>query len=431
MQIIGLPQGTFGTSDTKSINYNGFTVAAGDYPFQAVYDNMFIHSSVNPNGITLRIKGLAKNNTYYIKLWGARLDDGSAPRTLQAKLGTETWATAQQVDTKYGTTATPDYNRALTFNYITGLDSVDINLRTGGTSTFAHVSVVDIGVMGTLPLIPQIKLRDTTTILNTIQLTANPINGASITSWQWSQIFGPNTSTVSNANSATASISGLTNGTFIYRVTGTDTSGKLLSSEATVKVFPNNNGKKTMRVHFSKTAATSIPGWFNVFGAVAGQRIIAQDTVTQWTIDNVSDNTNYWAPFGGNSASNTDGSTTGNNSGIVPDIVLQGLWYNYSLKYAVGMDNLLIKGLNPSKTYTIKLYASRNNTATAPRYGSWRINGGAELLQNALNNTTNETQVTSVTPDANGVIKLSVHAPTNAGTNGNFSYINALIIQEN
>jgi lysophospholipase L1-like esterase len=431
VQIIGLPQGTFNPSAvTKSINYNGFNVAVGDYPSQAVYDNMFIYSSNNPDGIVMRIKGLAKNNTYYIKLWGARLDDGTAPRTLQAKLGSETWTTAQSVDTKYPTTGTGDYSRAVTFNYVSGLDSVDINLRTGGTSTFAHVSVVDIGVVGPLPLIPQIKLRDTSTTASTITLVANPINGASIASFTWSQISGPNTSTIATTTSATASISGLTNGTFIYRVTGTDTSGKVLSTDATVKVYPNNGGKKTLRIHFSKTAVASIPGWFNVYGQVAGTHIIATDTVTNWTIDNVSDATTYWAPYAGNSSSNTDGSTTGNNSGIVPDIVLQGLWYNYSLKYAAGMDNLLIKGLNPAKTYTIKFYASRNTSASAPRYGAWRVNGTSEILQNALGNTTNESVVSTVSPDATGVIKLSVHAPASA-TYGSFSYINGLVIQEN
>ena len=430
IQIIGLPQGTFGSSVTKSINYNGFNVAVGDYPSQAVYDNMFIHSSVNPDGIVMRIKGLAKNNTYYIKLWGARLDDASTPRTLQAKLGSETWATAQSVDTKYATTGNGDYSRAVTFNYVSGLDSLDINLRTGGTSTFAHVSIVDIGVVGALPLIPQIKLRDTSTTSSTITLSANAINGASIASFQWSQISGPNTSTIAATNSATANISGLTNGTFIYRITGTDTSGKVLSTDATVKVYPNNGGKKTLRVHFSKTAVASIPGWFNVYGQAAGTHIVATDTVTNWTIDNVSDATTYWEPYAGNSSSNTDGSTTGNNGGVVPDIVLQGLWFNYSLKYAAGMDNLLIKGLNPSKTYSLKFYASRNTSAAAPRYGAWRVNGNSEILQNAFGNTTSESTVSAVAPDASGVIRLSVHAPANA-TNGSFSYINGLVIQEN
>lgn len=58
------------------------------------------------------------------------------------------------------------------------------------------------------------------------------------------------------------------------------------------------------------------------------------------------------------------------------------------------------------------------------------MNGGAELLQNALNNTSTQTTVAGVVPDASGKIRLAVYAPASPGTNGAFSYINALIITE-
>lgn len=433
MQIMGLPQGTFGSSDTKSINYNGFNVPVGDYPMEAVYDNVFFHSSINPNGVTLRIKGLVKTNTYYIKLWGARLDDASTtPRVLQAKLGDAAWETAQSADMRYATTGTPDYNRAITFNQIKGLDSVDIILRVGTGSTFAHLSLVDIGVMGTLPILPQLKLTDTTTSLSTMQLTAIPVNNAQVISYQWSQVSGPNTATISNGNTASANFSGLTNGTFVFKVTGTTPEGETLIAQSTVKVFPNNNGKKTLRAHFSKSAATPIPGWFNVTYPTGGTHVVATDPSTNWTIDNVSGANTYWSVLGGNQASDTEGTTTNNNSGIIPDIALKAFWFNYSLRYTPGMDNLLLKGLNPSKTYTLKLYAARNsatNTDGKPKYGVWRINGGSEQLLNALDNTSNEIVITNVTPDANGIIRLSVHSTTT--TYGDFSILNALILQEN
>lgn len=432
MQIIGLPQGTFGSSATKSINYNGFNVPIGDYPAQALYDNMFLHSSINPNGIILRIKGLVKTNTYYIKLWGARLDDATTPRILQAKLGDAAWETSQSADMRYATTGTPDYNRAITFNQIKGLDSVDIVLRVGPGSTFAHLSLVDIGVIGTLPILPQLKLADTTTLLSTMQLTAVPVNNAQITSYQWSQVSGPNTATITNGNTASASFSGLTNGTFVFKVTGTTTDGETLAAQSTVKVFPNNNGKKTLRAHFSKTAATPIPGWFNVTYPTGGLHIVATDPATNWTIDNVSGANTYWSVLGGNQASDIDGTSTNNNSGIIPDIALKSFWFNYSLRYAPGMDNLLLKGLNPSKTYTLRLYAARNSATNSdgkPKYGVWRVNGGSEQLLNAMDNTSNETVVTNVIPDASGTIRLSVHSTTISY--GDFSILNALILQEN
>ncbi|WP_126243481.1 SGNH/GDSL hydrolase family protein [Chitinophaga rhizosphaerae] len=429
VQFIGSPTGSFGTSPTKAINYNGFTVPVGDYPQQALYDNMFIHNSLNPNGIVLRIKGLVPTNKYYIKIWGARLDDGAAQRTLQARIGTAGWETAQSVETKYATSASPNYQQAVKFNGVTGLDSVDITLRVGGTGTFAHVSLIDIGVVGPLPAIPQIRLRDTTTTLTTMQLTATPINGATISAYSWEQVSGPGTATIGNATSATANISGLTNGTYVFRVSGTASGGKVYNGVSTVSVFPDNGGLKTLRVHFSKTAVQPIPGWVNVYGSPHAARIMVTDPATTWTIDNLSPTPDFWAPFANNSASDIDGTTTGNNTGVIPDIALKGYWFNYSLKYATGMDNLAITGLNPAKTYKLKFYASRNNTATAPRYGAWRINGGAEILMNALNNTSLEEVRTGISPDANGKINLSVHAPS-LTTNGAYGYLNALVIQE-
>lgn len=429
MQFLGTPTGTFGTSVTKAINYNGFQVPVGDYPQQALYDNVFLHSSLNPNGIVMRIRGLVPTNKYYIKIWGGRLDDAAGQRTLQARLGNEGWETAQQVETKYATTATPNYEQAIRFNNVTGLDSVDITMKVGGTGTFAHISLIDIGVIGTLPAIPQIKLRDTTTTLSTMQLTAQAINGADIASYQWSQVSGPSTATINNATSATVNLSGLTNGTYMFKVAGTTTESKVMQSAVSVKVFPDNEGLRTWRIHFSKTAVTNIPGWTNIFGNPHSQRITVTDPATNWTIDNVSGSPSYWAPFSSNSSGNTDGTTTGNNSGIIPDIALLGFWYNYSLKYIAGMDNLLIHGLDPGKTYKFKCYASRSNTAAAPRSGAWRFNGGAEFVQNAYQNTSNETVVTGVVPDANGTIRISVHASA-VNANGAFGYLNALVIQE-
>jgi len=143
----------------------------------------------------------------------------------------------------------------------------------------------------------------------------------------------------------------------------------------------------------------------------------------------VSANDTSWTGYGGNNGADTIGAVTGSNSGIVPDLVLKSCWYNYSTKYS-GKDNIYVTGLNPAKTYTLQLVASRSMGAAAPKYGAWHINGGTELLQNAYNNTSVQTSVTGVSPDGSGKIRLAVYAPATTGTYGAFSYINALIITE-
>lgn len=145
LKIIGDPCGTYDTGPTNAFNSFGPTVGVSDYPASALIDNMMLHSSINPNGITLRVGGLTSSKQYTIKLWGGRYEAGSpTSRFLESRLSTETWSSAKTMNTLY-TTNVPEYNRAITYT-VTGKDSVDIMLRVGGSSTFAHVSVVDITI---------------------------------------------------------------------------------------------------------------------------------------------------------------------------------------------------------------------------------------------------------------------------------------------
>jgi hypothetical protein len=112
---------------------------------------------------------------------------------------------------------------------------------------------------------------------------------------------------------------------------------------------------------------------------------------------------------------------------------LLGYWFNSGLPYTSGTNNVIIGGLNPAKTYTLKLVASRLSTVSPPRKASWHINNGAEIIQDALGKTGADamTTISNVSPDANGRINIGVFTPSNTNTNGAFSYLNALILQEN
>lgn len=627
-KMIGEPSGNqVQTNGTSGINAAGFYSSAGGYPGTALSDNMFLHNSINPNGTTLRIEGLTTSKTYSIKLWGARVDPAnSASRILESKLGTEgTWANSKTMETYYGSGTTPDFNRAIVYSGITGTSTLDINLRPGGSSTYAHVSFVDISIadapgtptvfvtdasitlptnsvaltgnvnangstitgyqwtqisgpntatMGTNTAVnctmsglvsgsyvfrltvtvsggatysddatvtvnaataPTISVADATITLptNSVALTGTiTANGNTFTGYQWTQVSGPNTATMGTPTATSCTMGGLTNGVYVFRLTGTVTGGATYSDDATVTVnassgtaptitvadasitlptssvsltstinangntitgyqwtqlpltpypgeggpnavtfgtataanttvsaltngvfkvrltvtvsggatysddatitvLPDNGGLKTLRVYFSNAAAPVIPGWMNVYGAVTGMNISVTDPTTSWTINNGGNTSIYWTGLTGVNSADNAGMRTNNNTGVVPDIALNSYWFNYSLKYSTN-DNLLITGLNPSKTYTLKLVGSRSSaTATAPRYAAWRINGGSELLQNALGNTSAQEVVTGVVPNSSGVIRIAVYPPVNHTTNGEFSYINALIIQEN
>ena len=274
-------------------------------------------------------------------------------------------------------------------------------------------------------------VRDTAITLpkDSIQMTANVTNnGSAITAYQWVQLTGPNVSTIVNPNNISTLIKGLSNGIFTYKFTAFTANGYSTSDTISIRVYPDNGGKKTLRAHFSLSAAAPIPGWLNIFSPVAGVFISKQDPVTSWTIDNAGIGQNFWNPYSGLNAADTAGMTTGNNSGIVPDIALRGFWFNYSWKYLPGAINLIISGLDVSKTYTLHLVASKSSfNATPPRYAIWHINNGPEIRLNAFLNTTEKATITA-TPDANGKINIAVYRSDDPTTYGAYSYINALII---
>jgi hypothetical protein len=198
-------------------------------------------------------------------------------------------------------------------------------------------------------------------------------------------------------------------------------------------VFPDNEGKKTMRVYFSNTKAKPIPGWLNAFGPITGAFLSYTDPITNWTIDNAGAANTFWSPLYNLNASDDMGTVTGNNSGIIPDIALQGNWFNYSTPYLAGRDNIIISGLDPSKSYKLRLVPSRSNggSTTAPRYGVYHVNGGPELAADAFMATANKVDVDNVIPDASGKIKIAVYQAAAPNTYGAVSYLNGLILQEN
>jgi predicted esterase len=116
---------------------------------------------------------------------------------------------------------------------------------------------------------------------------------------------------------------------------------------------------------------------------------------------------------------NSNGMNTGNNSGIVPDVVMQTAWYVDKNWFA----SFRIEGLNVTKRYNFGFLASRNGSEN--RTGIYTING-VSVQQNAANNTQNFVFINNIEPDANGRITVHV-APPQDGVS--LAYLNAMVIQ--
>ncbi len=81
-----------------------------------------------------------------------------------------------------------------------------------------------------------IALPSTTASLNASASTAPTGN---ITTYQWSQLSGPNSSDILSPNAVTTNVSGLTAGAYVFQVTVTDNSGVASTDTVTVMVVDN------------------------------------------------------------------------------------------------------------------------------------------------------------------------------------------------
>lgn len=436
VKLIGNPYGTFGVPNNRAgMNFNGLTEGMEDYPWEALADNMFVHYSAL-DSTTLRIKGLQRNATYRIKIVGARVDAVTTPRILQARLSRQApWV--KEFNGRYAPGEAPDPNKSLLLDSITGVDSVDINLRASVTNGVGHVSLLDIKMLDYQSVLQTgIEYNDMTVTMPTssVQPTGTVIIPGTVAYYSWAQVSGPSQAIITNGSLASPTISELTNGEYVFRVVANFAGGQQAFDDMKVTVYPDNDGKKTMRVHFSAAAATPIPGWLNLYGAPNLTPVFATDPVTGWRVASDSTGGNYWKPIsGGNSGQDGLGEFTGNNSGIVPDIALRNYWFNserpHSSRY-----NIQISGLDSTKRYTIKIVGSRDNTTTAPRTSAYYLKGDTtRYLLNAFGNTSNATVLTNIAPINNSIfLDIATAQPetTYPGEFGAYSYLNALIIQE-
>ncbi len=123
-------------------------------------------------------------------------------------------------------------------------------------------------------------------------------------------------------------------------------------------------------------------------------------------------------------STNSSGATTGNNSGIFPDAVLQTYWY--SSDASIGRLELYNHTGTPltGRTFTLKVLGSR--AVTGPRTTEYRVNGGSWFPLDCANNTQNVVTFTGVTT-VSDVIKLELRSTT--PTDAAFGYLNGLTLE--
>ena len=221
------------------------------------------------------------------------------------------------------------------------------------------------------------------------------------------------------------------NRTYIVTVRATDTAGNAADQTITVTITDVAEGGtstgKTAKVAFSKSNIA--PTGFNAFygdatqtqNANAGRTKALLDTAgaaTGWTVTTTNFN-------GGN---DTQGTTTGANTGAYPDAAMLGYWYN---GVAANGDNggvatptttLTVSGLNPAKKYTFKAFGARAATDRKTTYTA----GGTSQTIDCGQNTSLVATFASLAPDSTGALTLTF----GPAASGGYGYLNVLEIVE-
>lgn len=215
---------------------------------------------------------------------------------------------------------------------------------------------------------------------------------------------GPDVETYTNT--------GLTQSTTYYyqvRAKVSDESFSDYSNESTAKTFISS-----VSINFGAVDPAPAP-WNNLFNFLG----TAGDRVNALTNDlGVATNMNLVIvdPF---IDDNSNGMNTGNNSGIVPDAVMEtAYWLDPGDAFAT----LRIEGLSSLYAYNFGFFGSRNGGGN--RNTNYTINGTTVTL-NASYNISEIVQIKNVVPDGNGFVTIRIQAAPGAS----FGYLNGLVIQ--
>lgn len=227
----------------------------------------------------------------------------------------------------------------------------------------------------------------------------------SVIAYAWTQVSGPTQGMITTPDSTSATVSGLDQGTYIFRFTVTDNSGAATSDAVVVLV----NASVTTITKYIKV---------NVYGG------INPCTNAEWNNWSLKSSLKSGAFRYSNATTSTvtaaisknaiadNGSTYGGT--MAPPQVLR-----YS-SYASVARTLTLSGLSASKTYNLELYASRASTGNATVF---TINDSAITILTD-NNKTVKAIFTNLKANAAGQLVISIK---NANK---YNYLNGFMLTE-
>lgn len=247
--------------------------------------------------------------------------------------------------------------------------------------------------------------------VNTVTLsgTGSSDPDGSITAYQWTQVAGPSNSSLANATAATATASGLIEGTYRFELTVRDNSNATAKATVVVTVAPaptsgeGNGSGRIIQVNIYGGSNPAGAGWNN--WNVAGNLTLTNAKYADGTSSGVNVNLNISNAVADN----------GNNYPVTMCPVTVGRHTSYSTV----MRTLVISGLDNTKQYELEVYSSRAGSGNSTKFtvGSKVINVVSS------NNYANKAQFDKLTP-ASGQIRLIIERVNT------YNYINGFTLKE-
>jgi hypothetical protein len=253
-----------------------------------------------------------------------------------------------------------------------------------------------------------------------------------IASYAWTRVSGPNTPTITSASSASTTVTGLVQGTYVFRLTVTDNQGATGTDDVQVTV---NAAEMIARFNFSRTANV-VSGWNNmVAGASAVGNQTATDATTGWTLTTTAGEWElYYSFFALNNGEGGSSAASPTYTDFPATVLSGGFIQSQHSTNNGGANSYPFQFTNlPAGTYEIKVISSirANINANLPN-GVWRVKYGSaaetsQTITQQSNNTTNILIFTG-TIAAGEQIRFGPFTPTESVDEATIS--NAVIIRK-
>ncbi|HVS96519.1 MAG TPA: fibronectin type III domain-containing protein [Puia sp.] len=417
-------------------------------------------ATLSPSANSFADNGLFPNSTYFYKVQAVNAggNSGFAP---------EVSATTQDVrpvitklpaneQAKYGTTttfnvsATSQSSGALTFKASSNMPNFAV-LTDNGNGTAALAVTPTIANVGNYPGLYIVVTdafggTDTTTftlaVNNNTPPTINAISNVTMNEGDSLNIAlsgsnvsnpsdvlsfavanGPGGSIVRPVSNGSATLSLHPNfasaGTYTVQVTLNDITDGLSATTNFTLTVKNKSPFQTIltRMVYQDAGSLGLP-WNGLNGSTTNNLVDSNGNVTTVGLS-FSPNT-WWNTFNG-------GSTTGNNSGVYPDVVLKDYNWFGSIYGAPNTITGTLSGMDTSQQYDLTFFANSVYSGMSDNGWTAYSAGGQTVQLHVQNNTQNTVTIQNLKPAADGTLVFTMGLGQN---NTQLGYLNALVIHK-